>query len=301
MTATLLLMGHGSQDPEGAGEFFRLVDAVREALPGRLVTAGVLEFPGPEAPSIREAFDRCAATDVHAVRAVPVLLSRAVHAKQDMPLQVAEARARHPELEITLCPPLGIDPLLLEIVEERISELSEGLDGFDPRETAVLLVARGATDAEANADMFKVARLLWERNAFPWVEPCFVSLAHPFVPEGIQRCVALGAKTVLVLPYFINTGKLVHRIGLQAAATRRDLPASRIAVGTHLGVHPKLVRMIVERAGARRPGGACLNTLGRSAAACRPPLPPLSHQGRGDDQASSPLVGAVLSPPKGED
>ena len=135
-------------------------------------------------------------------------------------------------------------------MEERIAAAAATLADCRLGETAILLAARGTSDPEANADMFKVARLLWERNRFPWVEPCFVSLAHPFVPEGIQRCVALGARTVLVLPYFINTGKLVHRISTQVEASSRELPEHRIVVGRHLGVHPNLVRLIIERAGA---------------------------------------------------
>ncbi|MSQ27729.1 MAG: sirohydrochlorin chelatase [Dehalococcoidia bacterium] len=255
MNSPLVLMGHGSRDPEGAREFFELAEAVRRALPGRRVEAGVLEFPTTEAPAIAEAFERCAAAGAATVRAVPVLLSLAGHAKQDMPHQVAEAQRRHPGMAIELCPALGIDPLLLEIVEERIAAVYAAVGDCRTEETAILLAARGTSDPEANADMFKVARLLWERNGFPWVEPCFVSLAHPFVPEGVQRCAALGARTVLVLPYFINTGKLVHRIGTHAEASGRELPEHRVVVGRHLGVHPNLVRLIIERATAGHSNG----------------------------------------------
>ena len=113
MNSPLVLMGHGSQDPEGAGEFFELAEAVRQALPGRQVEAGVLEFPSGEAPAIEEAFGRCVAAGATTVQAVPVLLSMAGHARQDMPHQVAEARRRHPGMAIELCPGLGIHPLLL--------------------------------------------------------------------------------------------------------------------------------------------------------------------------------------------
>ena len=45
--------------------------------------------------------------------------------------------------------------------------------------TAVLLVGRGSTDPDANAEVCKVARLLQEGRRYAVVEPAFVSLAAP--------------------------------------------------------------------------------------------------------------------------
>lgn len=245
---SLLLMGHGSRDPAGAREFFDLVNAVRNRLPERRVGAGVLEFPGPDAPSIADAFAAAVAAGDRAVRAVPVLLSLAGHAKHDMPEQVRQARARQPELAVALAHGLGTDPLLFECVEDRIAEATAGSEETGPQETAVLLVARGTSDPDANADMFRTGRLLWERNAFRWVEVGFVSLAQPFVPEAIARCAALGARRIVVVPYFINTGLLVQRICRQAQGAAPALPECEIVTARHIGVHPKLVDLVVRRA-----------------------------------------------------
>ena len=246
----ILLMGHGSRDGEGALEFMELAGAVQQAIPKVPVEAGVLEFNGPVAPSIQEAIDRCAAMEAGRVLAVPVLLSNAGHAKNDMPAQIAQARARHPTLDLREAALLGIHASLLEIAEERIEQLGRRLGPADPKETAVLLVGRGASDAEANADFYKIGRLLWERSPFGVVECCFISLAEPGVPAGIERCVQLGASRVLVVPYFINTGILVKRISEQALKAQECYPSTRIAVGEHFGVHPKLVQLILARAAA---------------------------------------------------
>jgi sirohydrochlorin cobaltochelatase len=201
-------------------------------------------------PSIQDAIEACARRGGGPVYAVPVLLFDAGHGKYDMPAQVARGRARFPELDLRAATPFGIHPSLLEIVEERLRHLEARLRDFDPAETAVLLVGRGASDAEANADLFKIGRLLWERNRYAFVECCFISIAEPGVPAGVERCVRLGARRVLVMPYFINTGILVKRIAEQAMATGARYSHVEVVVGSHLGVHPKLVDLILAKARA---------------------------------------------------
>jgi sirohydrochlorin cobaltochelatase len=248
MDTVIHLMGHGSRDKDGAGEFMRLVDAVQSAIPDYPVEAGFLEFGGGSVPWIYEVFERCANSGVRTIIAVPVLLLEAGHARKDMPLQVDVARQRYPGIDFRAAPHLGIHPLMVEMLEERIAQTQRGLGPIEPGLTAVLLVGRGTSDIEANADFYKIGRIVWERNKYKWVECCYISLAEPDLHEGIRRCVQLGAKRILAMPYFINTGVLVKRIHEQAAAARLAHPDVEIAVGEHFGVHRNLVSLLVERA-----------------------------------------------------
>lgn len=245
---TLLLMGHGTRDPEGVAELADLARAVQASVPERHVELGVLEFPGPELSSIANAIDRCVDAGAHHLTALPLLLHQAGHSKLDMPEQIIEAINRHPGLHMQSCPSLGIHPLLLDIVVERALAAACELSAADRVETALLLVGRGASDPEANADFYKVGRLVWERKRFSFVECCFASLADPRVPEGIERCARLGVRRVLVIPYFLSTGVLVKRIAQQARAAAAAHPRLEVVVGGHLGVHPALVEVILERA-----------------------------------------------------
>jgi hypothetical protein len=80
---------------------------------------------------------------------------------------------------------------MLRVLEERLDAV---LDGADRAGTTVLLVGRGSTDPDANAEICKVARLLWEGRGLRLVEPAFVSLAEPGVAAGLERCrLLLGA------------------------------------------------------------------------------------------------------------
>lgn len=251
----LLLMGHGTRDPEGVDELLELLAAVRHAAPGCRVEAGVLEFPSPRLPSIEAALDRLVDAGVIRLAALPLLLHEGGHSKHDIPEQLLVALERHPGLQVHTCTSLGIEPPLLEIVEERArtaegrARTAEGrLPSADPSDTALLLVGRGSSDPGANADFFKIGRFIWERNHYGWVECCFVSLTEPRVSQGIERCVRLGARRVVVVPYFLSTGVLVKRIASQVAAADQGNPEIELAVGKHLGVHPKLVQMLVARA-----------------------------------------------------
>ncbi|HEY7063916.1 MAG TPA: sirohydrochlorin chelatase [Chloroflexota bacterium] len=242
--AALVLLGHGSRDAAGAAEFLAIAEGVRVALPGITVEAGVLEFAGPAAPSIAEAFARCAARGARGILALPALLHFAGHATEDMPAQVAAARKRFPATEIRLAQPLSGHPALLDVLADRCRATPLG----NARDATVLLVGRGSTSPRANADLFGTARLFEERGQYAAAEVCFVSLAPPSVPAGLRRCVALGARAIIVAPYFVNTGLLVQRIARQVAAARAAYPVAEMTVADHFGPDPRLVGALLDRA-----------------------------------------------------
>lgn len=254
----VVLFGHGSRDEDGRQELYALARAVAQAVDPLPVHIGVLEFAAPPLPQIQEAVDRAVQAGARRIIAQPVLLLNAHHGKRDIPHCVEEARRRHPEVEVVPRGALGPHPTLLEIVRDRVLAALAGLAAVPDEETGILLVGRGSYDPEANGDLYKIARLFWEISAFGWVEPAFVSLARPFVPDGLRRLAALGARRLVVIPYFINTGTLVKRIGTQAAAMRAELPGCEVVVGAHMGVDPRLVQVLVDEIYGR----------------LRPPFPP---------------------------
>lgn len=245
MKTAIVLMGHGSADPEGAAEFATLREAVAATRPGWTVEAGCLEFPNAEVPDIQTAFDRAIAGGARRILAAPILLFPAGHARQDMPYEIATAHRRYPSTEIVEVPYLGFHETLLDLVNERVRATLPAKAA--PVRTAVLLVGRGSTHPAANAALFTTARLLWESGTWDQVEAAFVSLTLPAVSSGIDRCVAFGAERVIVVPYFLNTGVLVKRIGEQAAEARARHSGREILVARHFGVDTRLVELIAGR------------------------------------------------------
>ena len=173
--------------------------------------------------------------------AVPLMLSAAGHAKGDIPAALARERARHPGLTWTYGRPLGPHPALLELLAARIAAVS------GPGTPAVLLVGRGSTDPDANADVVKTARLLWEGRDYPLAETAFVSLARPDVTEGLERCRLLGARQIVVARYFLFPGVLPDRVAEQAAGYAAAHPGLDIRCADVLGDCDEIAALVCER------------------------------------------------------
>jgi sirohydrochlorin ferrochelatase len=186
------------------------------------------------------------------VVAVPLVLLGASHLKADGPDAMARARLRHPGVHFAYARALGIHPALLALAEIRVRQ---AVGTEDASRTHVVLVGRGSSDPDANADLYKVARLLWDGRGFAGVEPAFVSLAHPSVPDALERCRLLGATRVAVVPYFLFTGVLVERIAAQARAWR----GADVVVGDHLGAVEPVANLVLERYREALEGGALMN------------------------------------------
>ena len=77
--------------------------------------------------------------------------------------------------------------------------------------TALLLVAHGSRRAASNTEVAQLAEQLQFnlQGDFAMVEAAFLELAGPSIPEGIQLCAESGVKNIVVLPYFLNTGRHV--------------------------------------------------------------------------------------------
>lgn len=238
----LLLVGHGTRDETGAEAFRSFVAALQERNPDLPVGGGFIELsPPPLAEAVAELVEQ---RGVRRFAAVPLVLVSAGHAKGDIPAALAREEQRHPGTSYAYGRPLGPHPALLSVLERR---LDEALAGADRSTATVLLVGRGSTDPDANAEVYKAARLLWEGRGLAGVETAFVSLAAPDVPAGLDRCAALGARRVVVLPYFLFPGVLPDRVRRQAADWAAEHPGVRVHQADVIGPEPELLDLVMER------------------------------------------------------
>jgi sirohydrochlorin cobaltochelatase len=171
------------------------------------------------------------------------MLSAAGHSKGDVPAALARETARHPGLVMKYGRPLGPHPVLLSLLADRVAVAAQGAAG----PYAVLVVGRGTTDPDANADVCKDARLLWEGRDYEFTETAFVSLARPSVAEGLERCRRLGARTIVVARYFLFAGVLPDRVATQAAAFADAHPGLDIRCSDVLGDCDEVAGLVIER------------------------------------------------------
>ncbi|MFJ8792679.1 sirohydrochlorin chelatase [Streptomyces sp. NPDC102462] len=235
----LVVIAHGSRDPRHAATVHALVRRVRSLRPGLRVATGFLDF---DAPSVHTVLESLAAEGVRDVVALPLLLTRAFHAKADVPAVLREAP---PRLRIRQADVLGPSPLLLAALERRLREA--GVAPADKPSTGVVLASAGSTDPEAIAVIASIARE-WRRSGWRAVRPAFASAGSPagFPPteEAVRELRGLGCARVAVAPYVLAPGFLPDRIVRGA----RDADADVLA--DVLGAAPEVARVVLERYGS---------------------------------------------------
>lgn len=231
----IVLMAHGSRDAQGADEFF----AFARRLSSRVASPIYPGFLELSEPPIVTAIGEAVQAGARTIMAVPWLLLGAGHVKNDLPMAIHWARQRYPQVTIRYGAPINVQPELLAVLGDRLAAIDPH-HGAGAPETAVLLVQRGSSDPEANADVYRMARLLWEGRNYCAVEVAFSGITRPSIPEGLQRCLAYGARRVLVVPYFLYTGVLVQRISTIVADVAAAHPACEFRVAQHLGQDSRL-------------------------------------------------------------
>ncbi|MGX1225211.1 sirohydrochlorin chelatase [Streptomyces ambofaciens] len=231
----LLVVAHGSRDPRHAASVHALVRRVRALRPDVRVETGFLDF---NVPSVQGVLESLETEGVRDVVALPLLLTRAFHAKADIPAVLAAAP---PRLRIRQAEVLGPSPLLLSALERRLYEA--GLTPADKSSTGVVLASAGSSDPEAIAVIAEIARE-WRHTGWCAVRPAFASASLPRTEDAVRLLRELGCARVAVAPYVLAPGFLPDRIARGAAGA--DVLADV------LGPAPEVARVLLERYDAAR-------------------------------------------------
>jgi len=265
----VLLVGHGSREQSGNDEFLKFCEMITPHLGPEPLETCFIELTTPLVP---ESLDRCVGRQARRVIVLPVILLAAGHVKVELPHELDEAKERHPGVEFLYGRHIGLDPLVIDIMGERLAEVEREAD-WPPEDTAILVVGRGSSDPDANSELYKLARLLWESRRYPWVESCFIGVTSPSLPEGLARCAALGARRIIAVPYFLFTGVLIpriHRIVNEFAAAHAGID---VRVSDYLNGHPKLITVLQDRKREAMQGDARMNC-----ALCKYRVPMPGHE-----------------------
>lgn len=253
----IVVAGHGSRDPDGVREFEQLVDVLRARAPAHTVHHGYLEF---SSPTIEQAIQASIDAGARQIVMVPAVLLAARHAKNDMPAEMLEMARRHPELDLHFGAPLSLDPLLLQLAQERIVAAEAGSSRTVRRtDTLLVVVGRGTTDPDANGDVAKLARMLEEGLGFGGAHVCYSGTAQPLVADGLRAAARMGYARLVVVPFFLFDGVLVKRIKAAAADLREREPALEVLSAGHFGAHSLVADVLLARAREAVEGRAAMN------------------------------------------
>lgn len=238
----LLMIGHGTKDEAGRQSLLDFAAAYQALDTSRPVLPCFLELTKP---TIQDGIEQCIAQGYTELSVLPILLFAARHNKFDVTNELDRARQRYPQLKFHYGRHFGITPGILELWRSRLAELDQ--PQWNRSETVLLFVGRGSSDPDANSDVCKLARILWEGSGYSTVETCFIGITHPRLEEGFRRARLYQPKRIIVLPYFLFTGILVKKIFDITAQQQEQYPNISITCLPEMGLHPQLFSILRER------------------------------------------------------
>jgi sirohydrochlorin cobaltochelatase len=109
----IILFGHGSRDPLWRLPMETVATRVRALQPGTPVKCACLEL---DSPSLAQAADELVAAGAASVTVLPMFLGTGRHAREDLPLLLAQLRSAHPGVEFALRSTVGEDARVLDLI-----------------------------------------------------------------------------------------------------------------------------------------------------------------------------------------
>ena len=241
----VMVCGHGSRDEDAVSEFLNFAKKLKNQLLQYELDWGFLEFANPV---IKSGLDSLREKGIREIMSVPVMLFAAGHAKNDIPSVLNAYQAQYPELSISYGRELGIDLKLVRAAGERVKEAIEHADGYiSPEETLLMVIGRGASDPDANSNVSKVTRMLWEGLGLGWAETAYSGVTFPLIKPGLEHASKLGYKRIVVFPYFLFTGILVKRIYQYTDMVAAEHPEIQFVKASYLNDHPLVLDTFSER------------------------------------------------------
>ena len=115
MKEGIVLLGHGSKDPEWSQPLEKIAVSLGKRLPAVSVFLAYLEH----GTSLEEAVTALVAKGALSIRVIPLFLGAGAHVKEDLPKLVA--RVKRPDVSVVLDKPIGEQPEVIEAIAAAIS------------------------------------------------------------------------------------------------------------------------------------------------------------------------------------
>lgn len=122
LPTAVLLIAHGSRRAEANDDLVRLAQIMQEKQVYPIIETAYLELAEP---TIDTAGEKCVAAGASCVKMLPYFLSAGAHVTEDLERHRRELSGRFPNVVFELCPPLGLHPLMIEIVMDRLRQVPE--------------------------------------------------------------------------------------------------------------------------------------------------------------------------------
>jgi sirohydrochlorin cobaltochelatase len=237
---TLLL---ALRDPGSGDALHRLAGRLAARL-GHGVEPCLLDGPGdPLAGAVERAIARGAARLV----ALPLVLGLAGEPAGRLGTLLSRVARHWPSLRVHRGDPPDTDDVA-RILGDRARAAAGGRSrrssGAD--EVVVVIAGGGGANPVGNAELARLARLVYEAHRFADVGYAFVDLTAPTVGDAIRRWARLGARRIVVVPHLLFAGRTYRRLAEQARAGAKA-SGVQVALARPLDPHPALLQAIARR------------------------------------------------------
>lgn len=113
----IIIIDHGSRRAASNELLIEVASQFAEATGHEIVEPAHMDLASP---TLAAAFDRCVERGAETVVIHPYFLLPGRHWSEDIPALAAEAAAHHPEVKYLVTAPLGLHPLMSEIINDRV-------------------------------------------------------------------------------------------------------------------------------------------------------------------------------------
>jgi sirohydrochlorin cobaltochelatase len=243
----IIICGHGSRAKIAEEEFSLLAKGLRTRFPTLKIEYGFLEY---SSPNIHMALDRLREQGVKNIFAVPGMLFAATHAKNDIPSVLTTYTERHPELTIEYGKELGLHDEMINAFQHRVVESLGYKDipaAGELYDTMLVVVGRGTSVVDANADAAKLTRIISENLGFGWSETVYSGVTYPSVGRGLEMALKLGFKKIVIAPYFLFGGRLIDRIYAYVDKVAAENPEVRFVKADYLRDQSHVLNTFITR------------------------------------------------------
>lgn len=115
MTSGIILLAHGSRDPQWRLPIEAVAAQIRQRQPAARVRCAYLELCAPTLP---EAATDLIAGGARSLKVFPLFLGVGRHAREDLPLLAEKIRAMYPDVEVELLATAGESPALIALMAD---------------------------------------------------------------------------------------------------------------------------------------------------------------------------------------
>ncbi|RHW33258.1 sirohydrochlorin chelatase [Lysinibacillus yapensis] len=234
----VLYVAHGSRVKAGVEEAISFVESVKPHIAVEIQEICFLELAQP---SILEGVAACVSKGATNIAVIPILLLTANHAKQDIPLEIDQAKELYPNVAFTFGKPFGLHEKLISSLHDRVEQKSSMLN----KEMDVLLIGRGSSDPAVQTDFQEIADALKQQYQFANVDICFLYGNGPSFDKTLNQLSEHQRNPVYIVPYLLFTGLLKN--GIKQKIALQGFSEKEAVLCDCLGYDPNVRDVLRER------------------------------------------------------